>query len=73
MVREVIFEQYYGGKFWRKLICRIFMHTWTKIINIEIGRDDHYIVSMMIMRCVDCGVYELWILKEVIVQTEDER
>jgi len=69
MTREVIFEAYYGGKFWKKIICRIFMHTWTNIIDVEIGRDDYYVVSMKIMRCVDCGVYELWILKEIIVKS----
>jgi len=67
-MREVIFEAKYGGKFWKKLLCRFFMHLWTPIIDAEIGETpDHDIVSMRIMRCVDCGVYELWILKERII------
>ena len=68
MTREVIFEAYYGGKFWRKLLCRLFMHLWSSVIDIDIGETaDHDIISMRIMRCVDCGVYKLWILKEKII------
>ncbi len=64
MTREVIFQAHYGGKFWKKLLCKIFMHVWRFIIDVEIGRAENYVVSMKIMQCVDCDVYEFWILKK---------
>jgi len=67
MTREVIFEAYRGGIWWRKLVCKALCHTWTKIISVQIGQMENYDVSMDVWQCVDCKVNWLYICKEAKV------
>jgi len=70
MTGSIIYEKFYGGKWWKKLICRLFCHIWTRIVNVKIGYSKYYNVTVQIWQCVNCGVYQLWIIKEVKVKTE---
>jgi len=65
MTREIIFEAFRGGKFWRKLLCKLTCHVWTKIFDIQIGEYDNYAISMIIWQCIHCKVNQLWIGKEL--------
>jgi len=65
-MREIIFEAFYGGKWWRKLLCRVFCHTWSKIFDTQIGLPRHGI-TMIMWQCVNCKVKQLWIGKEFTV------
>jgi len=64
MIKEVIFESYRGGVWWRKILCKIFCHLWSRIIDIQIGETEEYRVTMIIWKCVDCKINQFWVLKE---------
>jgi len=66
MTGHIIFETYdrRGGSFWKKLIDRFTCHMWTNVLDIQIGHKPKYMVRLRIDRCVDCGIRQLWLIRE---------
>jgi len=66
VVRHIIFEVYdrSGGSFWKKVACRLTCHMWSNALDIQIAQRKEYTVSLRIDRCVDCGIRQLWVIKE---------
>lgn len=62
MTRHVIFEVFRKASFWKRIKC--LCHVWKELIDIELGWNGDYMVSMKIDQCIDCGTQQLWVLRE---------